>query len=134
LKSVVKTRTLRQSAVFKATPHEVYEMLMDSKKHSAFTGTKAKISAKVGGKFTAYDGDIDGRNVKLVANKLIVQTWRESQWPKNHYSTVTYKLEKNGSGTKLTFMQKDVPASFAADISEGWKEYYWSRMKEYLNE
>ena len=40
----MKTKTIRQSATFKASAHEVYEMLMDSRKHTDFTGEKAKIS------------------------------------------------------------------------------------------
>ena len=74
----MKTRTIRQTVAFKATPHEVFEALMDSKKHSEFTGGKAKISRNVSGKFTAYDGYAEGTNLELVKDKKIVQTWRAS--------------------------------------------------------
>jgi hypothetical protein len=30
----MKTKTIRQWVTFKASPHEVYEALMDSRKHS----------------------------------------------------------------------------------------------------
>jgi len=43
-------RKHRQSVIIKATPREVYEALMDSRKHSRFTGAKASISRKVGGR------------------------------------------------------------------------------------
>jgi len=36
---------------FKASAHTVYEVLMDSKKHSILAGDEAKVSRKVGGKF-----------------------------------------------------------------------------------
>jgi hypothetical protein len=49
----MKTVTIRQSATFKTSPHEVYEALMDSRKHSKFTDSKASISRRIGGKFTA---------------------------------------------------------------------------------
>ena len=62
----MKTKTIRQSASFKTSPHEVYEMLMDSRKHTKFTGEKASISRKIGGKFSAYAGYIDGVNLDLV--------------------------------------------------------------------
>jgi hypothetical protein len=32
------SKPIHQTIIFKATPHEVYEALMDSKKHAAFTG------------------------------------------------------------------------------------------------
>ncbi|MBI3232331.1 MAG: SRPBCC domain-containing protein, partial [Candidatus Doudnabacteria bacterium] len=62
---------------------------MDSKKHSAITGGAASISRKIGGKVSAYDGYISGKNVELVADKKIVQTWRASDWEDGHFSLVT---------------------------------------------
>ena len=35
------TKTVKQTVTFKASPHDVYEALMDSKKHAKFTGDKA---------------------------------------------------------------------------------------------
>lgn len=128
----IKTRTIRQSILFKATPHEVYEILMDSKKHSQFSGAEAKISRSVGGKIAAYDSDISGKNLELVKDKKIVQQWREAYWPQKHYSIVTFKLSKKGAQTKLDFVQTGVPDDQYEDISLGWKEYYWDRMKEFL--
>src|SRR5499433_2668630 len=51
----MQTKTLQQTVTFKASPLEVYDMLMDSKKHRSLLGEPAKISKKVGGKFTAWD-------------------------------------------------------------------------------
>ena len=128
----MKTKTIRQSVTFKASPQEVYGMLMDSKKHSKFTSSKAKISREVGGKFTAYDGYIDGTNLELVENKRIVQKWRGSDWPENHYSIATFELKKASNGAKLIFAQSDVPEDQYKPISEGWVEHYWNKMKKLL--
>ena len=65
----MKTKTLHQTIAFKATPHEVYEALMDSKKHTDFTEEKAVISRDIGGKFTVFDGWASGENVELVKDK-----------------------------------------------------------------
>jgi uncharacterized protein YndB with AHSA1/START domain len=48
----VKVTTIRQKTLIPATPNEVYEAFMDSRKHSEFTGSKATCNPKVGGKFT----------------------------------------------------------------------------------
>jgi len=125
-------KTIRQSTTFKATPHEVYEALMDSRKHARFTGAKARISHKVGGRFTAYDGYIEGVNLNLVPDKKIVQSWRGSDWPKDHYSKATFSLKKIKNGTHLTFTQSGVPNQYYNDISQGWRDYYWKPMKEML--
>lgn len=128
----MKTKTIKQTAVFKASSHEVYEALMDSKKHSEFSGEDASISRKVGGKISAYSGYIDGENLELVKDKKIVQKWRGSDWPERHYSTATFELKKVPGGTKLIFTQTEVPEEFCKDVSDGWKEFYWEKMKRML--
>lgn len=128
----MKTKTIRQTITFKASPHEVYEALMDSRKHSEFTGAEANISRKVGGKFNAYDGYAEGTNLELVKDKKIAQKWRADDWPAGHYSTVTFVLEKVGDGTKLKFTQTGVPEDQYEPISQGWVEHYWDNMKKML--
>jgi activator of HSP90 ATPase len=104
-------------------------MLMDSRLHSEFTGAKANIARRVGGRFTAYDGWAEGRNLELVKDKKIVQRWRGADWLAGHYSTVTYRLSGSGNGTRLEFVQTGVPVEVYKDISAGWKEHYWNKMK-----
>jgi activator of HSP90 ATPase len=128
----MRTKTIRQSVTFKTSPHIIYELLMDSRKHAKFTGEKAALSRKVGGKFTAYAGYINGVNLDLVQDKRIVQSWRGSDWPEEHYSRVTYSLEKVKSGTRLTFRQSGVPEKHYNDINQGWRDYYWSPMRKML--
>jgi uncharacterized protein YndB with AHSA1/START domain len=70
------SKDINQTVVFKTTPHEVYEALMDSKKHAAFSGGAAKISRAVGGEMMAYDDYITGKNIELIPDKKIVQDWR----------------------------------------------------------
>jgi activator of HSP90 ATPase len=128
----METKTIKQSVTIKASPHDVYEALMDSKKHSKFTGGKASISRKAGGKFTAYDGYAEGVNLELIPDKKFVQTWRADDWPEGHYSRVTFAFAKVKEGTKLTFIQTDVPEDQYDAVAGGWKEYYWAPMKEML--
>jgi activator of HSP90 ATPase len=125
-------KNIKQTATFKTSPHEVYELLMDEKKHADFTGGEAKISRKVGGKFSISDGEIEGKNLELVPDRKIVQTWRYSDWQEGHYSTATFALEPTEKGTRLTFTQIDVPDDKYEDIKQGWKDYYWTPMKEVL--
>jgi len=54
----MRTKTLQQTVKFKASPREVYNMLMDTKKHQSLSGQPAKMSRKVGGGFTAWDSHI----------------------------------------------------------------------------
>lgn len=126
----MKTKTIKQVILFKASPLEVYDAIMDSKKHSAFTGDTAKIGKKAGEGFTAYGGYAEGKNVELIPGGKIVQTWRASDWPSGVYSKVTFLFEKTKDRTKMTFIQEGVPEEFYEDIEQGWIDFYWTKMKE----
>ncbi len=130
----IKTKTINQSVVINASPGEVYDALMDSKKHSQFTGEEAKISNKVKGKFTAYGGYIEGESLKLTPGKIIVQSWRGSDWPKGHFSKVTYTLMKKGNKTQLKFKQEGVPVDQYDSIKQGWVGYYWKPLSKMFGE
>jgi uncharacterized protein YndB with AHSA1/START domain len=125
-------RTLRQTVRFAAPPKRVYDLLMVSKLHAAFTGEAARISPKVDGLIRAYGGYIEGRNVLLDPPRRIVQAWRGSDWPEGWYSTATFELAASGTGTRLSFHQSAIPDSEYEDIKAGWIEYYWDKMKAYL--
>ncbi len=125
-------KTIRQIVNFQATPHEVFEALMDSKKHCAFTSSKVSISRKVGGKFSVYDNYATGKNLILIKDKKIVQTWRASDWPNGHFSKVTFLLTKTKTGTKLTFTQQGMPEDQYKEISKGWYDFYWNPIKIFL--
>lgn len=128
-----KTKNIRQTTQFEAAPHDVYEALMDSRKHGKFTGGKARISRKEGGKFSVYDGYATGVNLKLVPDREITQTWRADDWPAGHVSRVSFKLARTKTGTRLTFVQTGVPIGQYADIKQGWIDFYWKPMKELLD-
>jgi len=87
-------KTIRQTVEIAAKPEDVYEALMDSKKHSRFTGGKCVISRKVGGTFSVFDGYAEGENLELVKGKRIVQSWRDTDFPEGKYSKVTFSLKK----------------------------------------
>ncbi len=128
----MKTKNIKQTVTFKASPHEVYEVLMDSEKHSKLTESEAIISRAVRGKFTIYGGEIEGVNLYLVPDQKIVQSWRYSDWPEGRYSKATFSLKKVPGGTRLNFTQTGVPEEHYDDISQGWHDYYWGPMKEML--
>jgi len=123
-------KTIKQSVTLKATAHEIYEALMDSRRHSEFTGEEANISREIGGRFTAYGEYIEGVNLELIPDKKIVQTWRASDWPEGHYSKVTFSLEEVKDSTRLVFTQTGVPEEYYDDVSQGWRDWYWTPMKE----
>jgi activator of HSP90 ATPase len=123
---------IRQTVTFKASPHEVYEALMDSKKHAAFTGSAAEISREVGGEYIAYDGYITGKNIELVPDKKIVQSWRAVDWEEGYFSRVTFEFTSVPEGTRLDFVHTDVPDGTEDEFTQGWIDNYWEPMEKYF--
>ena len=107
----MKTKNISQTISFKATPLEVYRILMDSKKHSEISGSQVTLSKKINGKFEVFDGYCNGYNIELIEGKKIVQAWHfaEDGWPDDHFSICTFEFEKSATGTKLKVKQTGVP-------------------------
>jgi len=59
------SESIKTSVKLPAKQREIYEAWLDSEKHSAFTGSPAKIERKVGSEFSAWDGYIKGKNLEL---------------------------------------------------------------------
>ena len=76
------SKTIVQKVSFKKTKaRDLYELYMNSKKHSIATGAPAKMSQKKGGSYSAHDGWISGENLHIIKDQLIVQNWRAKSWP-----------------------------------------------------
>jgi activator of HSP90 ATPase len=128
----MKLSTIVQVVRISARPTEVYAALANSKKHSAFTGDRARIG-KVGEKMSAFSGALSGTMLALQPGKRVVQTWKSDSWPKRcPESIVDIRLERAGKGTKLTLVQSAVPASRAKDLKKGWKTHYWRALNAYF--
>jgi activator of HSP90 ATPase len=130
----LKTKKIRQTVTFNATPRKVYDLIMDEKKHSEFSGGKVIMSKDINGKFNVFDGYCTGFNIELKEGKKIIQGWhfKEDGWPDDHFSICTFEFTKAPKGTKLTFTQSDIPAHKVEALKAGWKEFYWNPIKAYL--
>jgi activator of HSP90 ATPase len=96
------------------------------------TGSMAKTSARVGGSFTAWDGYISGKNLKLKPGKQIVQSWRTTEFTSaDPDSQIEVLLEKVPRGTKLTLRHTNVPNGHTG-YRTGWRTHYFEPMKKYF--
>lgn len=130
-----RSSTIRQTVFIPAKPLEVYDALLQAKKHAAFTGAKATCDPRVEGSFTAYEGYISGKILELVKGERIVQEWQTTEWPPDAPPSIlefTFKAKKGG--TNLTLVQSQVPAEQAESYRQGWIDYYWNPLKQYFSE
>jgi activator of HSP90 ATPase len=125
------SKNLHQTVTIRASPHDVFESIVDPKLHEQFTGASAKLQRKVGGTFAHYDNSLIGFVVEIVRDKRLVLAWRSSDWAEGAWSIARFSFEKVRGGTRLVFDQFGIPAGDFNDIQEGWKQFYWSPLKAY---
>lgn len=124
---------IQQSVEFeKATPEELFDILMDSQKHSEIIKAKVRISRREGDSFSAFNGMVTGKNLAIVPNKMTVQSWRGNVWKEDDLdSTVIMIFTSTKRGAKIDLIHANVPDQFVR--VEKWKELYWEPMKAYLS-
>ena len=121
------------SRALPATPGAVYDAWLDSAAHSAMTGGEARIGRRVGDRYSAWDGYIEGATLELVPGKRIVQSWRTTEFEANDPdSAIVVDLEPIKTGTRLTLTHKGVPDGQTSYEKGGWRDNYFAPMKAYF--
>jgi activator of HSP90 ATPase len=124
---------IHQEIDLNASPQKVYEVLLDSKQFTEFSGRAAEINHDVGGAVSLFKGHIIGRNLELVPNQRIVQAWRVVTWPEGAYSIARFELKPQGTGTHIVFDHIGFPEGLHDHLAQGWDENYWSLLKKYFH-
>ena len=126
-------KNIVQQATFPVSPQTLYKMFLDSKEHSAACGGKAKISPRVGGKFTAWDGSLWGRTLLLNPGKMIVQSWRSTGFKASDPDSILIlKFSGDAKHGTISMIHANVPESDAKGVTSGWPLYYWKPWAKYL--
>jgi activator of HSP90 ATPase len=126
-------KTILQRVKFNVPPERLFDIYMDSKKHSAAIAARASIGRGVGSKFNAHNGWIRGKNVAIVRKRMIVQTWRGADWKKADLDSILIlTFAKAPGGARLTLVHANVPDRKSPSINKGWHTHYWNRWKAYL--
>jgi uncharacterized protein YndB with AHSA1/START domain len=102
--------SFRTAASFPVPPEVVYAAWLDAAKHAKMTGAPATCDARVGGRFTAWDGYIEGTILELEPGARIVQAWRTSEFPAEaNDSRVELHLREADGGTQLVLAHSEIP-------------------------
>ncbi|MFL5740300.1 MAG: SRPBCC domain-containing protein [Flavisolibacter sp.] len=128
------SKTITQEVLFRNTDAKsLFELYMDSTKHSVATGAPANISPSEGGNYSAHGGYITGKNLQLIRDRLIVQSWRAQSWSSDDVdSTFIIYLEQKGKDVLLHAVHANLPDSAADSINSGWHKMYWEPWRLYL--
>jgi len=124
--------SLHDEVMLTASAARIYATLLDGKQFAACTGLPAEIDPKAGGGFSMFGGQIVGRNVELVADRLVVQAWRPTHWDPGVYSMAKFELKPMGSGTMIVLDHTGFPAGEYDSLESGWTAHYWNPLKKFL--
>ena len=115
-----------------AEPEEIFLALTNPFTIELWSDSPAKMDDKEGTEFELWDGDICGKNLKVVRNKELVQEWYFGDLPEP--SIVTIKLHPDGKGTSVELKHTNIPEDAYENINEGWREYYMGAIKRFFEE
>jgi uncharacterized protein YndB with AHSA1/START domain len=136
--------SIHQEPEFKASPKRIYEVLTDAKQfdkmielsgvmQSMHLGDKpTEISREAGGAIVLFGGYITGRQIELVPNERIVQSWRAASWDPGVYSIARFELIEQKTGTKIVFDHTGFPKGNGEHLASGWKAHYWEPLQKFL--
>jgi activator of HSP90 ATPase len=124
--------SIHQQAVIPADPARVYAVLADASALSALSGKTGRPAA-AGEEFSAFDGNVTGRQVELVPGTRIVQAWRFPVWAPGAYSIVRFSLAAADGGTELTIDQHGVPEDWHDHVTTNWPTFYLTPLTEHFS-
>lgn len=127
------TESIEVSGVVHAPAERIYQAWLSSIEHTAMTGSRATVEGNVGGRFTAYDGRIEGAMVELEPGRRIVQRWRSTDFPAEAGdSLLEVRFEPIDNGTRVAFVHSEIPEGQGTLLEEGWRKYYLEPMDRYF--
>ena len=125
--------TLKQKVKLAVPPKKAYKFYMDAKLHGDLVGGKVTISSEAGSTFSAFGGSLKGKMLHAKSGKMIVQTWRSSDWRKEDADSILILVfNETETGTELEMIHANVPDSDADSVKEGWTNFYWTPWKNYI--
>jgi activator of HSP90 ATPase len=123
-------KAIEQTIQFEnTTPEELFEIYMDPQQHGAILSAKVVITKKVGDQFSAFNGNVTGKNLVIVFGRMIVQSWRGNVWKDNDLDSIlTLTFTATKKGAQIYMVHANTPDQF----DELWDEFYWQPMKELI--
>lgn len=120
---------IRQSYIIHAGVGKVWEALVNPVLINEWGAGPAKMSDKVGFKFSLWNGDIYGKNLEVKLRKMIVQEW---VFGKGKPSRVQISLTFENQRTYIDLLHEDVPDRDRDKINKGWKDFYFGPLKDWV--
>jgi len=116
----------------KDSTKSVWDALVNPKTIDKWGGGKAKMSDKEGFEFSLWNGDIHGKNTKVITEKKLEQDWYSGKWEKP--SKVVFTLSSENGTTTVKLEHTGIPKEKFDSIKQGWDDYYFGSIKKLLED
>lgn len=123
-------KTIKQTHIINATPGEVFQALTNPLTIELWSGFPADMQAVENTEFSIFDGDISGRNLKIVPDQQLVQEWYFGDT--NEQSVVTISLFPAKDRTRAELVHTNVPDEVYEEFREGWKDFYFGAIIKFF--
>lgn len=127
----LRMKSIRQKHHISAPVEEVYSAVTNPLAIELWSGYPAVMSDEAGSEFEIFDGDICGKNLEFVENKMVKQHWYFGEQTEDSIVTITFEEEKNNTVVEL--VHENVPDDEYDEMVTGWKKYYWGAVKKYFS-
>jgi activator of HSP90 ATPase len=126
--------SIQQQVTIPAEPAQVYAVLADAEALSALSGMTGVAGRSAGEEFSAFEGNVVGRQIELVPGERIVQTWRFPVWEPGTYSIVRFTLVAEDGGTRLIIDQHGEPDDWHDHVDANWPTFYQTPITRHFSE
>jgi len=124
-------KAIEQKVLFKgSTAEQLFDIFVNPKKHSEIHGgSETTISSRAGRRFSLLNGNLTGKNLLIVPNRMIVQTWRGNVWKDDDLDSIlTLVFRDTTKGAQIDLVHAFTPDQFV----EAWEQVYWQPIRDYL--
>ena len=109
---------------------DVWRAFTSAASMELWTGYPAIFEAKPESEFELWEGDITGKVIEVEEYKKIVEQWYFDEQEKPSIATIKFFQEKNK--IKVELYHENIPDDAFDNITEGWVEYYFKAIKEFV--
>lgn len=115
-------------------PRAVFDAWLDSDAHGAMTGGPADVDPRVGGRFSAWGGYIEGKTTVIDRRqRRIRQTWRTLDFrPGDLDSLLEVRFVARSGKTQLTLVHTRLQPGDGAKYTLGWLDHYLRPMQAHF--
>lgn len=128
------TASFQLQARFPVPAARVFQAWLDAAEHGAMTGGVATSDPRLGGRYTAWDGYIEGTHLTIDPDQHLVQSWRSSEFPPDAPdSRLDLTFTEVDGGCELMLVHSGIPIGQGASYAQGWEDHYFVPMLAYFS-